>query len=661
MVEIANILKENSRRLNELRAPYDPVTGEGSPIPRRELSFINTDGSEKKMMLPVEMFEHELVKLILQHKDVRIVIKALYKALNHSTATKFIRYFQKVRFKYDFEYWAYICNTIKDKKTSKDVKFVLNKPQRKVHKIVHETLFSNKPGRFRILKARKWGGSTYVEACFSWIQTEIKTGWNSCIVTEVENQARGLRSMVTKFAKNYPKDFGTVTLRPFEGSSKTKMMVETGAIIEIGSMQKPDSLRSGTTFLEHLSEVGLWKKTQGKEPKDLIQTLIEMVMYEPWTCIFEESTAKGTGNYFQQAWQASISGESNYIPIFIAWFEDERNILPIENYEYFIKDMNDYDHFLFELGATLEGIKWYKNRLKEYLGDHWRMMAENPSTPEEAFQSTGRRAFAPLYVQRCRQFNLPPFFKGEVFADGMFGKSALNNINFEATANGDLWIWSMPDTTINVSNRYVVPVDIGGRTDKADWSIIRVIDRYPILEGGVPEAILTWRGHLDQDLVIWKAAQIAKAYNNALLIPESNSIDIDEDSEGDQLLTLLNELVKFYPNIYCRTDIEKVKKGLPVVYGFHTNRSTKPMIITLLNKALRENGYVEYDARVCNEYDQYEIKPNGAYGAVDGANDDGVMCTAIGLWAATSYMKPPMRIEATPQKKRKYSVTESTI
>jgi hypothetical protein len=659
-VDVEKLIKENSLRLKELNSPYDPVSGLGSPIPRKELSFINVDGSEKKMMLPVEMFSHELVRAIEKHKDVRILIKSMYGKYDNANARKFIKHFIKVRFKYDFEYWAFHCGIIKDKATSKDIKFIMNQPQRKVHEIVHKTLFSNKPGRFRILKARKWGGSTYVELCFSWIQTEIKTGWNSCIVTEVENQARGLRSMVSKCAKNYPKEFGTVTLRPFEGSSKTKVMVETGAIIEIGSMQKPDSLRSGTTYLEHLSEVGLWKKTLGKEPKDLIQTLIEMVMPEPWTCIFEESTAKGTGNYFEQAWNASLTGVSNYIPIFIAWFEDERNIIPIKDYKEFIKDMTDYDHFLFEKGATLEGINWYKNRLKEYLGDHWRMMAENPSDPSEAFQSTGHRAFAPLYVQRAKRFNTEPFLKGEIFANANSGKEALKNIEFQPTANGNLWVWALPDKSINVINRYVVPVDIGGRSDKADYSIIRVIDRYPMLEGGVPEAILTWKGHHDQDLVIWKAAQIAKYYNDALLIPESNSLDIEENSEGGQLLTLLDELSGVYRNIFCRTNPEKIREGVPLLYGFHTNKSTKPMIITLLNKALREQGYIEYDARVCSEYNTYEIKPNGSYGAADSSKDDLVMATAIGIWAATSYMPLPKLVEQR-KKSKITSVSEASI
>ena len=82
-------------------------------------------------------------------------------------------------------------------------------------------------------------------------------------------------------------------------------------------------------------------------------------------------------------------------------------------------------------------------------------------------------------------------------------------------------------------------VDIGGRSDGADWSVISVIDRYFLMEGGVEECIGTWRGHLDQDLVIWKAVQIAKFFNSALLVPESNSLDMKGD-EGDHSLTILD-------------------------------------------------------------------------------------------------------------------------
>jgi hypothetical protein len=221
----------------------------------------------------------------------------------------------------------------------------------------------------------------------------------------------------------------------------------------------------------------------------------------------------------------------------------------------------------------------------------------------------------------------------------------------------------MPDKEEEVSNRYVVTVDIGGRTKDADWSVIKVTDRYWMMTGGKPETVACWRGHLDQDLVSWKAAQIAKFYNNALLVVESNSLENAEleGSEGAHFLTVLDEIVKFYKNMYARTDPEKVRQGLPIRYGFFTDRSTKPMVIDELNGVLREEAYYERDLRTCDELDTYEVKPNGKYGAVEGCTDDLVIVTAIGVWISFKYLPVPKVIEYTGRSRRNRIISEASI
>ena len=102
-----------------------------------------------------------------------------------------------------------------------------------------------------------------------------------------------------------------------------------------------------------------------------------------------------------------------------------------------------------------------------------------------------------------------------------------------------------------------------------------------------------WHGHVDQDIFAWKCAQIASFYNNALLAIEVNSLK-KEMSEGEHYLTVLDQIAPYYSNLYARQESpDKVRHGLPVKYGFHTNKATKPLIIDKLNAALRENGYIE--------------------------------------------------------------------
>jgi len=659
MIDKEAILKENLLRNEELAVYYNPITGEGSPIERFKLFLDDTS----HVFLPISMKEIPMIKGILKEKSIKNFLKFTVGYYTQEQFIEFIDGLSNLRFDYDFEYWAATSVYIKDKESGKDILFKLNRGQRRLLSRLEKMRLAGIPIRVILLKARQWGGSTLTQIYSAWIQVVLKkdSKWNSVIVADVEGQTLNIRTMFNNMAKMYPKSTGTITLKRFEGSSKNKQIEENDTVISIGSMQKPESLRSDDIKISHLSEVGLWKATASKSPEDLAQAIKSSIPKLPLTMIVEESTAKGVGNYFHRSWQRAVSGESGYDPVFVSWFDIERNRKKIEDFNKFIDRMNDYDHFLWGLGATLEGINWYNDFLNsELMGDHWRMKSENPSTAEEAFQSTGRRAFSPLYVLQARRTCIEPFYKGELYGDGVKGVEALKNIRFDNYNGGELYVWGMPDNSLNVKNRYCAFVDIGGRNDKADWSIISVFDRYWSIDGGIPERVATWRGHLDQDLVAWKAAQIAKWYNEALLAVETNSLKTQK-SEGDHFLTVLDEIAPYYDNLYARIDPEKINQGVPVKYGFHTNMSTKPMIIDTLNAALRDTLYVERDSRACDEMDYYEIKNNGSYGAVEGQHDDIVITTAGALWLAIKYMDMPVVIEEKLVKKKKKIINEATF
>jgi hypothetical protein len=161
------------------------------------------------------------------------------------------------------------------------------------------------------------------------------------------------------------------------------------------------------------------------------------------------------------------------------------------------------------------------------------------------------------------------------------------------------------------------------------------------------------------------ACQIAEWYNRALLVIESNSLRKNEkDPGGDHFLTVLDKIADVYDNIYTRTDPEKVREGAPVLYGWHTNRSTKPLAINTLKAAVRDSLYDESDMRVCDEMQSFMLMDDGSMGAVDGMHDDMVMSTAIGL-RVSDEMPLPVEIKpANPMDKimkRSKSVNESTF
>ena len=237
-----------------------------------------------------------------------------------------------------------------------------------------------------------------------------------------------------------------------------------------------------------------------------------------------ESTAKGVGNFFHREWLDAVNKISGYKAVFIPWYMIDIYTRPIDNYFEFIKNMTPYDHFQWQCGATLEGIHWYKKFKTSNRYSTWRMQAEFPTTALEAFSSTGSRVFAPEYVQTMRHYCQEPEMKGQLFSKGRKGKEAFQDLEFKEVSEGELWIWVLPDRSMECQNRYVVACDIGGRTEGADYSTIRVLDRYWSMYAGADEIVASWKGHMDQDLFAWIAAQIAKFYNNALLIVETNSL-----------------------------------------------------------------------------------------------------------------------------------------
>ena len=418
------------------------------------------------------------------------------------------------------------------------------------------------------------------------------------------------------------------------------------------------------------SEVAFWKKTEGKEPKDLAQAILGTIPSKHNTLYVLESTAKGVGNYFHNVYTNAVEQINNLDPVFVPWFEIEIYRDKFEDKQEltdFHKSLDDYEIWLWSIGATLEGIKWYRGKLREFDGDTWRMRSEFPSSAIEAFQSTGRRVYAPSIVEKTRLNCVPPQFKGHLYADGNKGDDALKNISFEESANGELWIWELPDKSITVDHRYLVTIDIGGKSKDADWSVIRVLDRYWMMYAGVPEFVATYKIHIDQDLLAWLAVQVGEFYNHAMVAFENNSLRKYENTEGAGFLTLLNEVAEHYDNLYIKSSPQDaVKEGMPVKYGFHTNRSSKDMIINYKNAAMRDDEYIERDSRACDESDQFERKSDDTVGAVDGGHDDIEMSTDISLWISQYDMPLPYIVDLEKAKEnrlknRKRIINESSF
>lgn len=703
--EIINkIVQENAKRNAEVYAKFDPISGKGS-IGERERVPIK-DFPVKVQYLPVEMMNIPLVKRLIQYGSIDALLKAINKEEHNSEdyeypeedyevdRLKVIQQFVRLRCRYDFPFWAAFYVYIKNKGGGEDVLFRLTRPQRRFVERLERLRKAKKPIRLVLLKARQWGGSTTSQIYMAWLQLVHKVGLNSLIIAHQGAGSDEIKDMFDRMIKSYPVEMLHKLGETYnENEAKLVGVGKSGSIhrvpqrnckIKIGTAERPDSCRGGDYNLVHLSEVGLWKVTDGKKPEDIVRSACSGVLLHPYTMIVYESTANGTGNFFQKEYDDAKNGKSQFEAMFVSWFDIEQYSLPIDNVEAFATNLyvnreNDnvssnreesgkYLWWLWERGATLEAINWYIQERAKYT-EHGLMAAEFPSDDVEAFVHSGARVFDKYKVEKLRKSCKPPKYIGEVYADADEGKKALQNLRFVEDRQGLLHIWELPeeDEKEIVTDRYLTIVDVGGRSNKADFSVILVLDRLFMSEGGKPVVVAQWYGHCDIDQLAWKAAQIAAFYNNSLLVIESNTLethDKERQVDGDQSQFILNQIKDIYPNLYARKQSEEdVREGLPRKYGFHTNIATKPMIISTLVKVIRENLYTERDDRCLDEYLCYEKKKNGAFGAIIGKHDDLLMTRAIGLHICYFEMDIPKFVPRVGRYiiKKKRAVSAATI
>lgn len=403
-----DILAENARRLAYVNALYDPQVGTQYCNEIQRVPIRVDDAPLLEMNIPVEMENEPVVKLLQQEKSLAKACKRIWGAASETQQISLWRYFHKVRCKYDFEYWCCTQIRIKYKGKGKRDPFILNRAQRYYLSVLERLRKAGVPIYIILLKARQWGGSTMTQFYMMWIQKMHKMHWNSVIVGDVEKQSKVVLAMYEQACQEYDTfiDEGVPTiLKPYGRTNDVRVLEDRGCTISIGSMQKPNKIRSEDISMAHLTEVGIWKETEGKSPEDVIQSIEGSILPGAYTMLVEESTAKGVGNYFHNTYTAAKAGENNFTPVFIPWFMIDIYSKKIslfntsttdEEYREFIASMTEYEWSLWQLGATLEAINWYRTKSRGM--DEWRMKSEFPSTDIEAFQSTGRGYFKDEYL-----------------------------------------------------------------------------------------------------------------------------------------------------------------------------------------------------------------------------------------------------------------------
>lgn len=628
----SSVILENISRYAKLHSYYDPITGEGSAIERTKVLWKNKDGSTEDYYLPSTMLIYQEVVDISERK---IIADDKYASI------------AQLRLEHDYEYYAYMYQKIKPKKTGEGeyagkstIPFKLNYAQRTILlPFVMLCLALGIPIRAIIVKARQMGFSTAINGIFEWMQTIVMKGHNSIIGTTVNSQAKKIWGMYDLIGRE--SNF-KMTFSNYQNITSCKYYEERDCTITTCSTQSPENMRGDNIKMAHLSEVGSWKKTKEMAPADMIQAIMGGIEPEPKTMVFFESTAKGVGNYFHQIYLESKGDDDEYKTLFAPWYLAEKNERAPNDYEAFIRTWKEYEWFLWKEGASIEGICWYMYTLrneKPFKGDHWRMKSEHPTTAEEAFSSTGQKFFNRDTVKRYMSKYEEPKFIGDL------SNRHLNNpvkirkdLNFEAYDTGNLWIWEKPSQE-RWLHKYLGTLDVGGANEKADFTVLSIWDRsdpnYKI------KLVARYRWRSEAWLSVYKAMQICTWYHKCLLAPESNYFDNRKKQayEMETFELVMDRLAANYTNLYMRPQSEEqIRQGVPAKYGFHMNQKTKPNAYATYAELLDEDLVYEPDKRACFEFEQIE-RIDGDIRAVEGLKDD---ITDTGAMAAYIDRDMPM-------------------
>lgn len=676
----ATIARTNAKRQKERGAVYDPIRGVGGPLARVAVPHLGGT-----VYVPKRMAETPSVRRLIEAGSMEA-----FAAEQRMTPEVVAEHFTRLRWTYDFEFWCATCASIKmDAETRLATgqvygPLVLNRAQRLYLPVLMEAFEEQRPIRVILLKARQWGGSTMTQLFMAWLQQEHYEAWNAFVASLTDPQAAHIREMYETLARHYPSEAGTITFKGYQGGQKVKQVAEHSGIVAVTSVQTPEGPRGYTVHMAHLSEVGLWPSTPKVNAKSLVQSFTGTIPQVPGSLLVMESTAKGSGTYFHSEWEAATATppRSSFAPVFIPWFEIPKYEEPVEDAKAFAATLDEYEAMLFDMGATLEGIKWYRTKLMGFSGDRMQMQSEYPSTPEEAFQSTGSRVFGAPHVAAQRK-NVAKGEAGRLVAKSETGREALQDIRFrpdETTRlnhGGGLVVWRKPGDRLGglvpegkrVVNRYAAFADFGGKSEKADWSVCTVVDRAMMLWGGDPEVVARLRVHIRPDLYAWQSARLCAWYDNALLAYETNRHSRDRGDEvrgyePEWSFVALEEVGGVYPNLYLRHSQSRIDDQVSKEIGFHTSGGaggSKALIINTLDRLLEDGGYVERDSRALAEMDVYETKPNGSMGAVAGKHDDIVISTAGALWLACGYMDPPALVSTERPKRRRPATSSATF
>lgn len=347
----------------------------------------------------------------------------------------------------------------------------------------------------------------------------------------------------------------------------------------------PHAGRAGTRKWAHLTEFAFYSNADSID--EGIQNSIPLA---PGTRIFKESTAfgmSGVGESFYNQWEAACRGDTIYRPFFVAWYEvDDYVMEPDRNFQ-----LNSSERELMRVCPliTVQNLVWRRLKIREYaakvdqiFSPEERFCQDFPSYPEEAFLTSGRPVFDQEKIKkhiRLLTDYLPDIAVIKVTRPyiTMYEKM--------------LTVFKVPSS----SERYIIGADTAEGLSTGDFCSAFVMTR------DCKQAAF-FHGRIDPDHFGKLLVELAKIYNDALLVPEINNTGYAT------LAAIKNE---GYLKVYMRQVFDEIGKEATEKMGWRTQQTNKQMMISKLISFYRDSVVQILDIGLVKEMGSLTRESNG--------------------------------------------------
>ncbi|ACR69187.1 terminase [Edwardsiella ictaluri] len=383
------------------------------------------------------------------------------------------------------------------------------------------------------------------------------------------------------------------------------------------------SFRSGTVQRLHISEHGKICAKYPAKAKEVRTGTLNAVA--EGSIVFIESTAEGVGgDFYDMSLRAQEMAQSR-LPLssqdykfhFYAWWQDPKYAVAVppgglrlsRHHQDYFADVEQ----AMRISLSDRQKWWYVRKEAEQQQE---MKQEFPSTPREAFLTSGRRVFSSASMLQAEGRCAPPALVYDI--DPVTGRK--NKMQALRQGASDvlqrqllnyLLIWELPDP----DEVYAIGADVAEGLERRDRSSLDVVKQ------SSGEQVAHWVGYLDAELFAMLLDNVGRLYGMAY-------IGVERNNHGHAVLQKLRALYPpryLYNEQFLNQDTDDETRRL----GWLTTRQSKPILIEGLKTLLREAADGLRWIGSVSEMNTYVYDKNGTMGAQAGCYDDQVMSYAL--------------------------------